>query len=280
MIKWLKLHLAKRRLADIDRRELLPYTTLTACDPQEGPEDFQPTLAPYEGMAEIFQFYHSFICPPYGPFLQTLSKVRDYPLRKILDLACGTGTVTRQLGAIAPEVVGLDLSEHMLCLARRLGEEQKHVRFLQGDFRTFHLPEQFQVAVCASDSLNYLSCIKELTGVFRNVHDHLASGGFFVLDCLADAAMRGNSQVVTSFKMDGHYCHLYLFYDPQRRVSDARAVCAGGVEAHRRIPIEVWDVARAAEESGLVVTDHFTSNTYRSLPLSSVRDFYVLRKNG
>jgi demethylmenaquinone methyltransferase/2-methoxy-6-polyprenyl-1,4-benzoquinol methylase len=55
------------------------------------------------------------------------SVIADLPPKRTLDVACGTGFLTRHLGG---EVVGLDASERMLTLAR---EQAPDAEFVAGD---------------------------------------------------------------------------------------------------------------------------------------------------
>src|SRR5256885_7308209 len=58
--------------------------------------------------------------PPRSTLFPYTTLFRSYrqPMNAIVDLACGTGLLTRQLAAHADRVVGIDISEAMLRRAR------------------------------------------------------------------------------------------------------------------------------------------------------------------
>ena len=92
----------------------------------------------------------------------------------LLDLGCGGGhndmTLKRHV-----EVTGVDLSERMLALARRLNPE---VRYRVGDMRTMRLGETFD-AVLIADSIDYMLTVDDLRAGFTTAFVHLNSGGVF-----------------------------------------------------------------------------------------------------
>ena len=78
----------------------------------------EPTLAPYEKLAPIWDAVCRPTLPDYPGFLATVAGLRGLELGSVLDLACGTGVLTTRLATVAPVVVGLDASEAMLAVAR------------------------------------------------------------------------------------------------------------------------------------------------------------------
>lgn len=238
----------------------------------------EPKLRSYERLAALYHEYARSFCPDYVGFLQALGKKHCIELRSVLDLACGTGTLTTQLAKSSSHVVGLDLSEQMLAEARKRCQAQASVRFVQGDFRDFHLDERFDAVVCASDSLNYLEAHSELSLVFRCVARHLNPRGLFVFDALDDRGMRRGSGRFIPVQIDGTECSIVLRYDPEKRVENALAVFGSEVELHRRVPIEPADVLAAVEDTGLAVLDWFSVAGFGLLKYGGIRNFYVLQR--
>jgi SAM-dependent methyltransferase len=104
------------------------------CFPECAENADRPCLRPYEGLAEVWDEYaHQ---PGYPAFLSALAHARKFELRAILDLACGTGWLTRRLVQITSEVVGLDASELMLAKARAGSAHVPGVRFVIEIFNT------------------------------------------------------------------------------------------------------------------------------------------------
>ena len=95
-------------------------------------------------------------------------------IHKVLDLGCGGGHIDCGLKRHFA-IVGVDLSEAMLALARELNPE---VAYLRGDLRAPPMDELFD-AVYLGDSVNYMLSERDLRQAFQAAHDRLAPGGVF-----------------------------------------------------------------------------------------------------
>lgn len=97
-----------------------------------------------------------------------------------LDLACGTGNVSRELISSGFMVDGIDLSVEMLEIAK---EKCPSARFMVGDIESFSFPPEFYTAaVCVSYSLNYLGSVQSIARVLDHVGRSLIPGGVFLFD--------------------------------------------------------------------------------------------------
>ena len=96
----------------------------------------------------------------------------------ILDLGCGTGSLTAQLNTIG-SVTGMDLSSDMLAIA---ANKSNQVSWLEGDMTDFSFKNEFDVITIFCDSLNYLPDIEDVNKTFINVFNHLSENGVFIFD--------------------------------------------------------------------------------------------------
>ena len=197
MYRWVRWQLAKRRLASQAwkhpprRLQVSPQRHLLL------PENLTPDTEAYTRLAAVWDRYASWFVPEYGRFVAAAGHYYRQSVQVVLDLACGTGLLTRKLARRARSVVGLDRIEAMLQEARSRTSGD-NVRFVQADFRHFCLPQTFDVVVCGCDSLNYVETPGELLDVFRCVRQHLRPGGLFMFDVLDDRACRAMARKESS----------------------------------------------------------------------------------
>lgn len=276
MFRWLRWHLAKRRLTAWPSNWPPPHLTVSVTIHEKKLEDLPPDEPAYGHLAALWDEYAGGSAPGYGAFLQSAGAYYRSPANAVLDLACGTGLLTRQIATRAESVVGLDVSNDMLREARQRTSET-NVRYVEGDFRDFSLPETFDAAVCGGDSLNYVNTPGELADVFRCVRRHLRPGGLFVFDVLEHSHFLQTASIGLLVEAGEEWFEKYNFYDPETRVSEPRIVFKDAVERHRRIPIEEGDVVRSCTAAGLEPVEHFSRETYRPFSYSVERQFYVLR---
>jgi ubiquinone/menaquinone biosynthesis C-methylase UbiE len=103
--------------------------------------------------------------------------------RTILDLACGEGTFAVVMANKGFQVMGVDLSPHMLQFARERAEKEKvKVEFLLQDMRSLPFEERFDLVTCWYDSLNYLLELEDLEKTFAGVWRSLKKEGLFIFD--------------------------------------------------------------------------------------------------
>lgn len=114
--------------------------------------------------------------------LVSLLPARRY--RRVLDLGCGLGGLTRELARYADCVLGVDLSASAIAQARNLSGGYGNVHFEQADVLDLRpdWKDGFDLAVIA-DTLYYLSPLTDnvLKRVRQSITDLLAAGGVMML---------------------------------------------------------------------------------------------------
>jgi SAM-dependent methyltransferase len=101
------------------------------------------------------------------------------PVRRVLDLGCGTGGHAAPLAARGYQVVGVDRSEAMLAQAHSRGSS---ARFQQADILGLDLGETFDAVVMMFAVLGYQVTNADVLGALATVRRHLQPGGVFVAD--------------------------------------------------------------------------------------------------
>lgn len=101
----------------------------------------------------------------------------------VLDLGCGTGTLTQLLHKRGYDMIGVDNSPEMLGIAmEKSAQGGGGILYLLQDMRELELYSTVGTVLSVCDSLNYLLEEKELLQVFRLVNNYLYPGGLFLFD--------------------------------------------------------------------------------------------------
>ena len=101
----------------------------------------------------------------------------------LLDLACGTGTLSFALERLGYDVIGTDVSEEMLdeALAKKV-ECGSGIIFLHQDMTALDMYGTVTATVCALDSMNHLESAEKVKKTFEKVSLFTEPGGVFIFD--------------------------------------------------------------------------------------------------
>jgi SAM-dependent methyltransferase len=114
-----------------------------------------------------------------------LTTIRKHRIsgNSLVDVACGTGTLTLIMARRGWKVSGIDASPGMIEIARKkLRDARLPATFLVQDMRDFVLPSSVSLATSLFDGLNHLLDPDDLLSTFRAVHRSLSRGGWFLFD--------------------------------------------------------------------------------------------------
>ena len=102
----------------------------------------------------------------------------------ILDLACGTGSMTMELSRRGYDMIGVDASRDMLSVAldRKYDAELESILYLCQDMKDFELYGTVGAVTACLDSINYLSGEGDIDRCFATVHNYLDPDGLFLFD--------------------------------------------------------------------------------------------------
>jgi SAM-dependent methyltransferase len=240
----------------------------------------------YDRFAWIYNQYWGGFSQLVLPLLDRLI-LGDLPAHaKILDVACGTGHVSRLLVKEGYQVTGLDGSAEMLRYAR---ENAPQAEFLLLDARSFSLPPVYDGAVSTFDSLNHILSLPELETAFRNILAALKPGGRFLFDLNLEAGYLAgwNGSVGDSFAD-----HAYIWknsYDPDQKLARFDATLFRLEEGlWQRSDVTLWqhcytpqEVLGALARAGFTAAQGFQlSEELEIIPLGSEarRGFFVCQK--
>lgn len=115
---------------------------------------------------------------------ECFEKFASIPVTSVLDMGCGTGSMTLELAKLGYDMTALDLSEDMLAVADERAREENlsGILFISGDMCDFELYGTVTAITCCLDGINHLTDREDLLACFAHVANYLEPGGVFVFD--------------------------------------------------------------------------------------------------
>ena len=174
--------------------------------------------------------------PAWADYIEKHFQKRGLPGKTVLDLACGTGSLTRELALRGYEMIGVDLSPDMLAEAADKNRDVDGIPpiFLCQSMDKLDLYGTIDACVCCLDSVNYVTSPKKLQKAFERVHLFLMPAGLFLFDINTPEKLTG---------LDGQ-----VFLD---ETEDAYCVWRAEYSKRRRVCSYFMDIFRLDEETGL-----------------------------
>lgn len=142
----------------------------------------------------------------------------------VLDLACGTGSMTIELARRGYDMIGVDISVEMLNVAKERAADAgviDNILWLCQDMANFELYGTVDLVVSCLDSINHLTSCSDLRSCFSLVRNYLNPNGVFVFDING----RGKFERVYADKSyvveDGEaFCIWQNYYNPKNKMCD------------------------------------------------------------
>lgn len=228
--------------------------------------------------------------PKWADYIEALFKkyCGEKP-RLILDLACGTGSLTIEMAKRGYDMIGIDLSTDMLsCAMEKSAKLELPVLWVCQDMRTFELFGTMDAIICGMDGLNYIKDSTDLSKVFSLVYNYLNPGGVFIFDMSTPYKLEkvlGNN-LFYEIRDDIAYLwrNRYLKKD-KLCILDLTFFIKENGDIYRRIEErqeqkawEINEVLPILEASGMELLDVFDAFTENPSEKTSQRYFYIAKK--
>lgn len=216
----------------------------------------------------------------------------------VLDLGCGTGTMTEILASKGYDMTGVDFSEEMLDIAMQKRAKSGHdILYLMQDMREFELYGTVRAIVSVCDSMNYLTEDGDLEQVFRLANNYLDPGGLFIFDMNTEYKYRemlGDQTIAEerencSFIWDNYYYEeekineyqLSLFVeDPVLSEKTGQDICRKFQEMHYQRAYSLAEVKAALEAAGMEFIAAYDAFTRNPVHPDSERMYIIAREQG
>lgn len=252
----------------------------------------------YTSFAAVYDTFMDNI--PYEEWKSYLKELlKEYGVQDglVLDLGCGTGTMTELLAADGYDMIGVDNSEEMLEIAREKQIKSGHeILYLLQDMREFELYGTVGAVFSICDSLNYITEPEELKQVFRWVNNYLDPGGIFIFDFNTEYKYREvlGDQTIAEAREDCSFIWDNYYYEEERINEyelnlfireDAESETEGDFyrrfrETHFQRAYTLEEITRIVEESGLQFVTAYEAFTKEPPSKNSERIYVIAREQG
>lgn len=209
----------------------------------------------------------------------------------VLDLGCGTGTLTEMLYEKGYDCIGVDVSEEMLDIAmQKRAESGSQILYLLQDMRELELYCTVGTVVSVCDSVNYILEEDELVSVFSLINNYLYPGGIFIFDFNTDYKYR---EIIgeTTIAENREDCSFIWenFYDPDTGINEYEVTIfvreqedtfRRFTENHFQKGYCVETMKTIAQKSGMQVLEIRDADTGMEVTEVTERAYMVLREQG
>ena len=221
-------------------------------------------------------------------FYKTCFAKYDTAVHKMLDLACGTGSITVPLAQLGYDMTGLDLSAEMLALAQQKADTARvRIRFSEQNIALFDAGTGFDAAICSFDGYNYLTSPKDVTSSFARVYETLREGGMFIFDVSTpykyENILADNAFV---YEYDDLFLSWQNFYNKKTALCDFYLtffIKEGNAwhrvdETQRQRRYLLPRLAKMLKEAGFTVLEKVSDLDFSPVSEESDRAFFICKK--
>lgn len=140
----------------------------------------EQSLTQYDQLSEAYKQVSEL--DPIKQYLQypgAMSLIGDVKGLRVLDAGCGNGILSKKLAEKGAMVLGFDIADKQLELARK-NNSDPNIQYIKSDFNSFHTEEKFDKALSAM-VFPYAENEAKLTDEFRCVFEALKPGGILAV---------------------------------------------------------------------------------------------------
>ncbi|WP_312425628.1 class I SAM-dependent DNA methyltransferase [Lacrimispora sp.] len=246
----------------------------------------------YTSFAEVYDRFMDNI--PYKDWCEYVTGLlNEYGIRDglILDLGCGTGSLTELLADRGYDMIGVDNSDDMLQIAMEKREKSgKDILYLMQDMRGFELYGTVRAVLSICDCMNYILEYEELAEVFKLVNNYLDPGGIFIFDLntiYKYETLMGDSTIAEdreecSFIWDNYYDKETRIneYDLSLFIRQEEDLYRKYTENHYQRAYSLEEVKTAIKEAGMDFVAAFDAFTKDPAKDTSERIYIIARERG
>lgn len=176
----------------------------------------------YKSFAHVYDMFMDNIdYPAWCGYLTGLLEEFGVSDGLVLELGCGTGSMTELLAEQGYDMIGVDNAEDMLEIAmdKRI-ESGSEILYLLQDMREFELYGTVRAVVSVCDSINYITEKEDLLQVFRLVNNYLDPGGVFIFDMNTSYKYEQIGEATIAENREEASFIWENYYDPEEKINE------------------------------------------------------------
>jgi len=246
----------------------------------------------YEGFAYVYDTFMDNV--PYEAWSEYVTGLlKEYEIEDglVLDLGCGTGSMTELLAKKGYDMIGIDLSGEMLEIAMdKRADSGLDILYLQQDMREFELYGTVRAIVSICDSMNYIPEEEDLLEVLKLANNYLDPKGLFIFDMNTRYKYEEilGDRVIAEKRDECSFIWENTFYEEEAVneyeltifVQEKGDLYRKYEETHYQKAYEIERVKELIQEAGMelvAVYDAFTKNPPKK---DSERVYFIAREQG
>ena len=209
----------------------------------------------------------------------------------VLDLGCGTGTITELLYEKGYDMIGVDSSEEMLQIAlEKKFETRSDILYLCQDMRELDLYSTVGTVVSVCDSLNYLLMDEDVLQTFHLVNNYLFPGGIFIFDfntiykyeeVIGDTTIAENREDCSFIWENFYSCEDHINeYDVTVFERQEDDLYRRFTETHYQRGYTLEEMKTFLEMAGLIFVTALDEKTHEAPTETSERIYVIAREHG
>ncbi len=242
----------------------------------------------YGDFAVLYEKLQDIDYEAYADYIEKVFKKENIKPQLVLDLACGTGTLTSIMARRGYDMIGIDMSFEMLDIAREKAYgENLDILYLNQDMTEFELYGTVDAIICSLDGVNYLTEKGDLLKTLKLVRNYLNPGGIMIFDINSEykiSTVLGNNTYVTEEKN--------IFYVWQNEYDEKTKICYFNLdffekqgdkyirytEEQAERAYSEQEIRDTAKEAGLEVSGFYGELCFDIPTETTQRCFVVLKK--
>lgn len=246
----------------------------------------------YTSFAEVYDLFMDNI--PYEDWCGYVTGLlKEYGIGEglVLDLGCGTGSLTGLLADRGYDMIGVDNSGDMLQIAmEKRAESGKDILYLLQDMREFELYGTVRAVISICDCMNYNLEYEDMVNVLRLVNNYLDPKGIFIFDLntvYKYEALLGDSTIAEdreecSFIWDNYYDKTTGIneYGLSLFIRQEDGLFRKYTESHYQKAYSLDEVRKAIKEAGMEFVAAYDAFTREYVKDNSERIYVIAREHG